>query len=636
MSLGVKRLEEIRDELYSNLDTDSSFSGLGQKKKDEIVNAELRRIEDCQSFLGRFATGEIVKNPSLLTTARVPVNTSMNLEFEPIKLQGDEYSEIEKAIKESLYSIESNDFCIDEKVVEMAAFRLIGKPYTALGYERERLFEDDLKLCEAYADAWAKADAVYNSDKKYFEALARKRGRILNHAHLAKQSQPGIEVPVEVPEVPEAPPKGPEVEEKKPSWFRRHPKLTASGIISLLGIAGTGIGYAVAVYMPKQQRIDQLVNSGAIPDRGRADAFDSRYNSWAINNVYNETVQSDFIPLWNQDSTLADDIGRYAIGPNHSVFRIARMVQSHPEMPLKEKIADTPQQWKYMVRLLNSVEDIDDCPPNLLAGGAVQVDNLLYKRGLAGSDRATEDRAWNEFAIPAIAFMIDGGFTGAGLTRDKTGAVLLPIELTEVRFYKDATGQLCVDEQPISYGSPIYRLGIGIDNVTPNVIFNGTSAQAFLRNLGNKILHEKGARYQVAIDRAYRAWTHGWPNSHDALRLKIDEVLETDPLAVALLGNMGIDAVRIDLNEEMKKPIIYIDETDVPPFKVLLARSMGRYAVQMSGYYGGARHDETAIQKIYGTMLGLWIDKTARDLDQDIISTVFYERLPDGNLIKLP
>lgn len=556
------------------------------------------------------------------------------------QLSDERYASIKPVLKEQFKSIGSEDFDPEEELFDRAAFSLIGRPYIKPGEQRNSLFEKDIRLESKFVDAWNASKLAYMRMQGDSDVYNQGTDELVEYAKLLYCD---IDSDLKAKFLAE------EKEAKKGilNSFGWHKKLITAGLIALFAGA-VAIGVNSYLQNPnngndsqQKQRVKQLMDSGVFLNESQAKIFDGKYSNWTIGNVYNSSVIS-FGRLWNINQTLADSIAWYTTSPtspmiaNSSVgiWTIVDTALQHPGLGL------TPREFANAARLLASIDGIGKLNPNVLAGGAEQADILLYKVGLAGHTASSEDYAWNAFYIHAADYavkLIRSGIVPIDkMTREQIGGFIAPFELTEMRFYvgsyQNAQGQtvsgLCVEP----HGS---NLDNAISNVNPNPVVNGTSVQEFLTNLGNKIFEEKGVRYQVAIEDAYSAWTHAWPNCHTALKQQVDESLKIDPLAVQLLGNMGVHAMKIIMGEEMMKPIIYMFEQTTPSFKVLLARSMGRYAYQMLGDYG-QMHYETAVQKNDGTTLGLWVNKAARDLDQKDLPTVFYERLPDENWMKLP
>jgi len=416
-----------------------------------------------------------------------------------------------------------------------------------------------------------------------------------------------------------------------------HPGTAIATILILLGSAvAAAAAYVNNVYIPnqqKQQRVDQLINSGAMKARTRADIFDNKYSSWANSDVYNNSVLG-FARVYDINQTIGDALGTYAVNPyagsKVSVWQLANMTLQHLELAV-----DTPRQWKNEARLMSSVEGIDKYPI-LVSGGAVQTDLLLYGRGLAGSDKTTEDRAWNEFAIPAVGYIVklvrNGNFTVDGLTREEAGRLLLPIELTimDIR-----TGQ-----PNFSWEYQPKGLLQGIINVSPLPGYD--SPQEWLGKLVYRIYNEKGARYERAIFLGNRAWCGNYPLCVQSHRNKVKSLLENgDDVSVFIYGNAGLDYYKNGPDGSViDSQIVDVEEQHTPAYMVLVGRSLGRVVVPHSADYlppSKESHSDSIVRTKNGDYMGLWADLDAYFADCANVSAqpTLKREAPDGHYIKV-
>jgi len=361
-----------------------------------------------------------------------------------------------------------------------------------------------------------------------------------------------------------------------------------------------------------QQRIDQLKAHGG--SDAAAKSFNGQYGARLAGpgNVFNSSVL-DLYDVHVDNATLADMI--YHNNPSYrnvTKWDIALLAHEHPEIAV-----DTQREWKALARLLYSVKGIEE-KPIMLSAGAEQVDRLIYQKNLAGSTSEMHEKAWNEFAVPGIKYMVDmvnrGDANITGLTRDEVARLLLPSGLAAIRVsIKD--GELWADTPYSIDIYPAMCLDNGIKNVNPNPLLNGTSLQQWLTDVGHKIYNEKGARYRWAIEDGRTGWAGNWPNARKAYQERLKDVMKEDELAVFIYGNGGIGKSFVgDPIEDRIEPLIHMTEQNLHSFKVLFGRSFGRVVVPYAAPYPegtGTSHDESFVKTKSGEYIGLWADLKA-------------------------
>ena len=597
-------LERNMGMLFYAIDSDPHFSELDRKTQRELKRELMEEVIDENSgILTRFLKEAILKNP---------VIQEGNFYIEPLQLPlEDEYMKIEKIIREEFKNIDAQNFDPDEELMERVAFNLIGRDYVKFGKEREDLFLNDEDMYADFVDAYMKASSVYDDSSDRFTRDAKP----------PTSSTPATQPEVDVPYFPEA------EEAEQPGFIERN-KTWIGGLIAALFVGG--VAYRIhndrmnkikAEQQKIDQRIGQLVDSGAITDENEATEFDTRYNGWANNNVYNQSVLN-FASLWDNNQTLANMIGAHATGPNGSVWRVTDYIQAHPGAAVS-----TPGQWRSFAMLLSSVEGIGE-HPILLAGGAEQADRLLYGRKLAGSTQESADYAWNSFTIPAIQFEVDlinnGNFTVDDLTREEAGRLLLPSTFV----YLDIKNEV----------PPCYDINKGVKNFTPDDELGGDTPREWFQKTVLDIWNENGARREAANHQGINAYANQWPYSLKAHQEKANELMTEDEVAVFIYGNAGLHLPLPGPNGTRIEPIINMRGVDITDYKVLVGQVFGRVVIPYWAPYpsgSGNAHSESFVRTENGDYLGLWEDDFVSDYFDSPIEPKLMKQTPDGEYVQV-
>ncbi|MBS7631755.1 hypothetical protein KEJ47_09375 [Candidatus Bathyarchaeota archaeon] len=530
--------------LFDVLDADPYFSMFDEKDQASIEQELVSELMDSESFVSKLCRAEFLKKPIVKIA---------NYEFEPVEILPDECLQIRTALREEMRSIDAENFSLEEELIERTAFRMIGRPYMEPGEEREELFLNDEKLYAAFADAWQKAEAVYN------RSLRGALPELPDYEHrlfFSTKESPGIEVPVEVPEVPEAPKKAPI--KKKTDSIRRHWKKIVGGTTAGMLIVTAGAVYANNLYS-NQPRIDQLKARGGTDDTARG--FNSQYGArlTSINNQFNNSVLRLY-DIYVNNATLAQVVESGARTTDGDLWGTVEYVADNLQTP--QYLPKTEMEAKMMSKLVRGVDSITSYPKVLYA---YAVDSIAFVQKLSYGNSSNEARILNGMTNVAnymVGLIRNGNITIVNLDGKDLQILLAPYSLAGMSIREGTQSEYSVDTFE--------------KNTTPDSS-DGMTPLEWQGRMLYKIKAEKGELYKAALKDGSETLAHAWPDAEQAFRAGIANLPDKDDiLFVYAIGGLSR---RLPINgslENWTKEIVDVKGAHQPYYAAIVGMHFGK------------------------------------------------------------